>query len=926
MTKRRNAKQRKPSRHEVSVSDRVRDADIDKVFSHALKSHQQGQLGEAAKGYQMILNVQPQHSEALHYSGLIAFQRGDTKLACELIERAIIRNAHSALYHFNLAVILQASDQLQPAISHYDRAIKLQQAYSEAYENMAICKHDAQDYSGAKTAYLQALKLHPDCQPVLINLATLLSQCGDLDASLSYLDGLIIINPMHYEARFKRAQLHWLTGNIDAAMQGFAWMYHCASYRSKNNIRIIPFRKYAGASLVNKRILINADQGIGDEIMFAGFLPALIAQAGSVVIECDARLLPLYRRSFPAAQLIARQIGDDFYWYKELGSIDYRMNVSELVAYFLKTQKSPAIPSRYLRPEADKVQLWQQRLKQLGEHASLNIGISWHGGSDSRTIAARSIPLSYWQTLAALDGINLVSLQYGQHDDEIADFNSMTGAKLHQFSQLDAMDDLDDLSALIAALDLVISIDNATVHLAGALGVPVWIILPLTPDWRWQLNSTDSDWYASAKLYRGQEVGLKGLRGQLETVCTDVQKLVSVYHKPERKIAGEHLRSETTTLAKTVASNTATSYALLLNDTSAWYHWGCSCTSLAIHDALRRQWPWIISIPVTATQQLDALPLDAEQFDDDTAYQNFCQHNAQLIQKIDSAAAVYINGEGTLHDLNPAALGLLYLAYIASKRLNKRVAMINHSCYPDGGSIDKKATASTAQLIYAKVYKALDYIAVREMHSLQQLEYLGCDAQQSFDSLPLYIEHFYTRIACAYDPKKTVVIAGSVAWDKTIYSEMEELIRDLHDSGYNVKVLIGAHAHIAEDDSRFVRHIHAVIGSCCELILASSEQQWLQTIDQAQLLISGRFHHSIAAAFLHTPFIVMASNTPKITAMLKMLELNCFIDSQSPRLADRLYAFSEKVLSQPEDYVLEEGHKQQMLALIEHNFMPLSAP
>lgn len=913
----------------VSV-DSALEADIQQVYSHAVELHLQGKFQEAAKLYQMILGNKPDHADSLHYLGVIAHQNGDLETACALIKKAIHINSRAAIFHYNLATMLQEDGQLGSAIKHYKKAIKLQPDYVKAYSNLATIYHAMENEALAKQANLSALKLDPKNIDALHNMGTLLNEAGQYDEAIKYFNKVVLFDPMHTEARYKRAHIQLLRGEFENGWQGYAWMFFSDSFLESNKSRLIPFPKWGGGSLRGKRLLVNADQGIGDELMFASCLPDVIKNAESVVVECDSRLLSLYQRSFSGIDFIPIEKKQDFYWHRGLGDIDYKVNLSGLAQFFRKTEEDFPKAQGYIHSDKSKLADWRNRLKALD--GAINIGISWRGGANDRTKKARSIPLNFWKGLSSVSGVNLISLQYGQHDQEIQDFNQQSNRPLHRFDDIDPLTDLDGFSALIASLDLVISIDNSTVHFAGALGTPVWILLPHTPDWRWMLNRRDSLWYPSATLYRAEKMGLESLRKQLNNVVKDLGFLagsetvsksdflisaVAANDKREVKIENNNV------LTMKTESESESDYALLLNDTSNWYHWGCSCTSLAIHYQLRKHWDSIVSIPIMATRQLAPFPDNIEQFDSAEFFDKFCASNPDLVKKLRYASAVFINGEGTLHRLNQATLGLLFLAYMAKTKLGKRVSIINHSCYPDG---DDMREESPAYEVYQKVYQAIDYIAVREAISVEEVKKMNVPVVQSFDCLPLFVENLYNNRSkkVPSNGRGDIVIAGSVSWNDETIGEIASLIKRLHQEGFNLKLLIGASANIAGDDSYLVRALQESLAVCCELVFACSEDEWLSTIENAQLLISGRFHHSIAAAFLKTPFIVMGSNTPKIKGMLEMVNIKNFVSVEEKDLAVCLYNEALTLVENPDNGLLKDNIKESTLALAMKNFEFLS--
>jgi len=358
--------------------------------------------------------------------------------------------------------------------------------------------------------------------------------------------------------------------------------------------------------------------------------------------------------------------------------------------------------------------------------------------------------------------------------------------------------------------------------------------------------------------------------------------------------------------------------ALLLNDTSFWYHWGCSCTSLTIHEHLRSCGYGVHSLPINTIHELTEVPVAIDGFDDDQTYARFSAQNPNIIDTIGRCNLLVINGEGTLHGVSPAVLAILYLAYITKKRIGRPVHFINHSCYPDHttASLD-----TPVYKLYRKVYEQLDFVAVREELSAGLLEEMGIRVTRAFDCLPLFIRNHYPPRE--KKDERHIVIAGGVAWGKEVTSSMGTLIERMSRDGYNVRLLVGANAYPAADDWAFMRLLRKYIGKEVELINATSEMEWLDTIHAATLLVSGRFHHSIAAACLETPFMVTESNTPKIAGIMKMMRLDTQISLRDVMVHETLLKHVKRLLDTPSLGIVAASLRAALCELGLNNFLGL---
>jgi hypothetical protein len=234
--------------------------------------------------------------------------------------------------------------------------------------------------------------------------------------------------------------------------------------------------------------------------MFASMIPDLVADAGEVVLECDRRLAGLFERSFPGVSVIDRGSVSP----EHLEGFDHVVPAGSLGRLYRNSLAEFPARSSYLKPDDAIVAKWKSRLATLGP--GLKIGISWKGGSERTRRQARSIPLELWRPILELDGVRFVSLQYGDVKAEIDRANETLSCPIAQFAP-EEIDDFDALAGLIGALDLVISVQTAVVHLSGSIGQPCWVMVPQVAEWRYGAEGDRMPWYSSVELYRQQNRG-----------------------------------------------------------------------------------------------------------------------------------------------------------------------------------------------------------------------------------------------------------------------------------------------------------------------------------------------------------------------------------------------------------------------------------
>ena len=299
-----------------------------------------------------------------------------------------------------------------------------------------------------------------------------------------------------------------------------------------------------------------------------------------------------------------------------------------------------------------------------------------------------------------------------------------------------------------------------------------------------------------------------------------------------------------------------------LNDTSSWYHWGCTGTSEAVKSALSQRGHEVTSVPIQAIYACRMIPEKTQDFDDPQFFNQFFNENLPVTAPILESDIVVINGEGSLHGLPLIARVLLYLAYASKLYCKKQVHMINHSCYPD---VRPGSENTPVAQVYRGVYRHLDYVAIREHLSQNVLRTLGIETTLSFDCLPLYIrDHPPLR---PQKQSRSIVIAGSVSWHAEGLPALAAYMEAMAADGFEITVLTGAKADPAQDDQAFLTALREKTPDHWQHLDAPSMEVWLQTIQSASMLVSGRFHYTIAACTLGTPCIVLASNTPKNRAL-----------------------------------------------------------
>ena len=445
---------------------------IQSMLGNALQQHRAGQLSEAEQVYRQILEIDAHHADSLHLLGMIAHQAGRHEDAVEMIRRAIAIHATGASYHSNLGTILQAQGKLDEATACYGRA----------------------------------LALRPDSAEIHTNLGNILQAQDKLDEAITCHERALALKPSLAEARYNLGMAQLQKGRFAQGWHNFEGRWLSKDFATP--MRLYPQPLWTGEKLASGRLLIWGEQGIGDEIMFAGLVPDVIQTGNRCLLDCDARLKPLLARSFPGIDVVS---GIDPRHTPEL-EIAAHLPSGSLPKLFRTSHGDfAATTSPYLI--ADPVE--RARLRAQYADGRRLVGLAWYTKNRNKG-PERSIDLSLFRSLLARPDIRWVSLQYGDHD-ELARQAVAAGAPILIDRSVDQFSNIDGFAAQIAAMDMVVTIDNSTAHLAGALGVPALVLLPAVSDWRWLQSREDSPWYPTLRLFRQPQ------RGDWESVVQKVQ-------------------------------------------------------------------------------------------------------------------------------------------------------------------------------------------------------------------------------------------------------------------------------------------------------------------------------------------------------------------------------------------------------------------
>lgn len=454
------------------------------LLQTALHHHQSGRLREAEVIYRQVLAKEPNDADATHFLGLIAQQVGKTDAALQHMRRALALAPNNPVFHINLAVILQELRDYEQALAHCRQAIALRPQFAEGHANFGAVLTSSGQPELAIEHLRRAIALDQRNLKAIYNLADALSKTGDYDQAIAEYERVLAIDANHAKAHFGLGLLRLLRGDFARGWEGYEW-------RWRTDDPSIPKRTFAqplwdGGELHGATLLLFSEQGHGDAIQFIRYLPQVLERGGRVIVECLGALTPLFQQ-LSGVDVVS--------WGDPLPSFDIRCPLMTLPKVFGTTLQTIPAAVPYLCAPADRVERWRRRLE--GDRG-LKVGLSWSGNPRHTNDRERSMPAGLMSPLADVAGGSFYSLQ--KQEEAPASAAAPAELALHDFTR--DLHDFADTAALIANLDLVISVDTAVAHLAGALGRPVWLMVPFVPDWRWLLNQTDSPWYPTMRIFR----------------------------------------------------------------------------------------------------------------------------------------------------------------------------------------------------------------------------------------------------------------------------------------------------------------------------------------------------------------------------------------------------------------------------------------
>jgi tetratricopeptide (TPR) repeat protein len=490
----------------------------------------QNRLDEATASLNEALKIDPFCVQAMSNLGAISIKKKDIPEAQRLLERALEFDPLSFEARVNLAVVFQKQWKWDRALLMLEEAARIKPAHPEVRYNLARAYWHREDYAAAEQALRDVMRLaptlidaavdlgkifyetgrasealaqmrsvlqqNPDRPVAHVSLGFALETTGDFGQAMDCYEKALALDPGDVQAHVNRGVLWILTGDFERGWPEYEWRLRTEELIDA--YRRFPMPRWDGSALAGRTLLVHAEQGLGDEMMYASCIPEVIAQANQCVIECADKLVPLFSRSFPQAMIRGMAKGNTAEWLKDLPPIDAQIPAGSLPLHFRRKAADFPRARAYLKADPAKVTAWRTRLAELP--GRLKVGLSWRGGVPMTGKVLRSIPIERLLPVLQQEGIGFVNLQYGSAQDDLDRMARLHGISIKHWQE--AIDDYEETAALMCALDLTISVCTAVVHLGGALGRPVWTMAPLRPEARYGVSGATMPWYSSVRMFR----------------------------------------------------------------------------------------------------------------------------------------------------------------------------------------------------------------------------------------------------------------------------------------------------------------------------------------------------------------------------------------------------------------------------------------
>ena len=447
-----------------------------------------GQWDQARRCLLRALELRPRAADVYFSLGNVETACRDWARAIECYEAALRLNPPWAAAETRLGIALQAQGLFGAAIAHYHRALQFEPGHAQAHFSMGTALCEQKRMSEAMHHFEATLRIKPDHASAHLNLGACHQECDEQERALEHYDRALEIEPDAAEAHYNRGIILLKQGELEQGWPEYQWRLRAPHFP----VQVLSEPLWDGRALEDQRLLVHAEQGFGDTLQFIRYLPMVKQRCRNVVVQVQSQLVGLLKRS--DFDVVGRDA--------PLSPFDCQIPLMSLPGVFGTTLANVPADVPYLSAPPELVSAWQERLRRL---TGLRVGIAWKGSPGNIHDSLRSIPLHEFEPLAEVEGVALVNLQKHDGVDQLRDVEFVVHQLCSDWDE--SAGPFMDTAAVIRNLDLIVTADTAVAHLAGALGVEVWVALASRADWRWLRHRDDTPWYPTMRLFRQARAG-----------------------------------------------------------------------------------------------------------------------------------------------------------------------------------------------------------------------------------------------------------------------------------------------------------------------------------------------------------------------------------------------------------------------------------
>ncbi|GLR88236.1 tetratricopeptide repeat protein [Bradyrhizobium iriomotense] len=447
--------------------------------------YRKGELEEAIVHYRHATVLDPDNLPALRLLGLVLHEAGHLHQAAATYQRTVARDPDDHVVISNLGACLCELGLFEEAIEACERALALKADHAPAHTNLGIIFEKQGRVEAAVAAHRRAVAADPAYAKGHANLAVALRNAGEIDAALAASREAIALDPEQPLAQYNHAHFLLMNGDFASGFEAYQWRRRCKTLSDGDPTFSEP--EWQGEPLGGRRLLLFAEYGLGDALQFVRYLPMVVRMGGSIILQVQPALASLLR-TMADVTVIARG--------EPLPPFDVQLPLMSLPRVFGTTLDTIPAEVPYLHPDPARLSRWRAALDGV---SAFKVGVVWAGNPRHKGDAQRSLSAEEVLPRLITPGVQLYSLQKEPREVDVPVLAAL-GTDIIDLAP--ALGDFSDTAAAVAALDLVIAVDTSVAHLAGALGHPVWMLLPYALDWRWLRDREDSPWYPTTRLFR----------------------------------------------------------------------------------------------------------------------------------------------------------------------------------------------------------------------------------------------------------------------------------------------------------------------------------------------------------------------------------------------------------------------------------------